>query len=188
MTGPTPHPAAAQPPSPSRGEGDLAPTDRQKPGAIVLPSPLEGEGARRADEGLLAAIAARDQGRGRSARTDWRGPSVERRRGFARRMRSHPTEAERRLWTLLRDQRLAAFKFRRQAPVGDYIVDLLCAGRKLIVELDGSQHAENAYDAVRDTWLAQQGFRVLRVWNNDMLARPASVLQAILAALEEQEP
>jgi very-short-patch-repair endonuclease len=147
----------------------------------MTPSPLEGEGARRADEGSLATTTKR-------ARSEWRTTNTKRLRGFARYMRAQPTEAERRLWSLLRNRRLVEFKFRRQVPIGNYVVDILCAERHLIVELDGGQHAENAYDTARDHWLAEQGFRILRIWNNDMLARPNAVLDAIFTTLEEQRP
>ena len=76
----------------------------------------------------------------------------------ARQMRREPTEAERRMWRLLRDRRLGGFKFRRQEQLGRYIVDFVCFERKLIVELDGSQHAESAYDAERDAWLRSRDF------------------------------
>ena len=132
-------------------------------------------------------MAARDLS-GHKARTEWRTATTIRNRGFARRMRSHPTEAERRLWMLVRGKRLADFKFRRQAPIGPYIVDLLCADRFLIIELDGTQHADSPRDLVRDRWLAAQGYRTLRIWNNDMLARPAAVTETIFAHLQEQQP
>ena len=103
-------------------------------------------------------------------------------------MRSLPTEAERKLWSLVRDRRLIGYKFRRQVPIGNYIVDLLCADHKLIVELDGTQHANSDYDKVRDEWLTAQGFRVLRIWNNDLLARPTAVLDLICLTLQEQHP
>ena len=115
-----------------------------------LPSPLEGEGARRADEGLLAAIAERDQAKGKRARPEWRTATTKRLRGFAKSMGAEPTEAERRLWALLRDRRLARYKFRRQVPIGRYIVDTVCTERRLIIELDGSQHAESEYDVARE--------------------------------------
>ena len=100
-------------------------------------------------------------------------------------MRTAPTEAERRMWSLVRDRRLAPYKFRRQVPVGSYIVDLLCAEHNLIVELDGSQHAENERDVARDQWFADQGYRTLRFWNGDVLARPNAVLTMILAHIED---
>ena len=90
-------------------------------------------------------------------------------RSRARTMRGAPTDAELRLWRLLRDRRLSGFKFRRQVPVGPYIVDFLCVGAKLIVEADGSQHAESPRDKVRDAYLESQGWKVLRFWNNEVL-------------------
>ena len=69
-------------------------------------------------------------------------------------MRAAPTDSELRLWRLLRDRRLSGFKFRRQVPVGLYIVDFHCVGAKLIVEADGSQHAESRHDSIRDAYLA----------------------------------
>jgi very-short-patch-repair endonuclease len=140
-----------------------------------------------ADDAALATIAARDLNRSRHARLDWRTATTDRLRTYARNMRSTPTEAERRLWLLVRDRRLAAYKFRRQVPIGRYIVDMLCAKSRLIVELDGSQHAENAYDAGRDAWLAAQGFRVLRVWNGDLLAHPDGIVELIWSKLQEEK-
>src|SRR5271154_1407066 len=83
-------------------------------------------------------------------------------------VRGAPTDSELRLWRLLRDRRLNGFKFRRQVPVGPYIVDFLCVGAKLIVEADGSQHAESLRDKTRDAYLASQGWKVLRFWNNEV--------------------
>ena len=94
-------------------------------------------------------------------------------------MRHEPTEAEAKLWWLLRDRRLANFKFRRQLPIGSYIVDFVCLPAKLIVEADGSQHAESPYDTTRDAYLRAQGFRILHIWNHDILARPDAVLDAV---------
>ncbi|MCX8255835.1 hypothetical protein RHAL1_02635 [Beijerinckiaceae bacterium RH AL1] len=96
-------------------------------------------------------------------------------RGFAKRMRSAPTEAERKLWLVLRDRRFSGFKFRRQVPLGPYILDFVCFERRLVVEADGSQHDESERDEVRDRWLKSQGFRVRRFWNADILARPREV-------------
>ncbi len=86
---------------------------------------------------------------------------------LAKRMRREPTEAEAKLWSMLRGARLSGLKFKRQEQLGDYIVDFVCFDERVIVEADGSQHAESARDAVRDAWLADQGFRVLRFWNNE---------------------
>jgi very-short-patch-repair endonuclease len=102
-------------------------------------------------------------------------------RGRARAMRRAPTDAERRLWRLLRDRRLDGLKFRRQVPVGPYIADFLCVGTRLIVEADGSQHAENSRDKVRDAHLAGEGWRLLRFWNHEVIQNREGVLDTILA-------
>ena len=102
-------------------------------------------------------------------------------RSRARAMRRAPTDAELRLWRLLRDRRLDGLKFRRQVPVGPYIVDFLCAGSRLIVEADGSQHAESPRDRARDAYLESQGWKVLRFWNNEVLQNRGGVLETIYA-------
>ncbi len=84
-------------------------------------------------------------------------------RSRARELRRDLTEAETALWSALRDRRLSATKWRRQVPLGRYIVDFMCLERKVVVECDGSQHAENARDAVRDDWLRSQGFQVVQI-------------------------
>jgi very-short-patch-repair endonuclease len=81
----------------------------------------------------------------------------------------------------LRDRRLNSLKFRRQVPVGPYIVDFLCVGAKLIVEADGSQHAESTHDKARDAYLERQGWKVLRFWNNEVLQNREGVLETIYA-------
>jgi very-short-patch-repair endonuclease len=103
-------------------------------------------------------------------------------------MRHQPTEAESKLWLLLRDRRFVDHKFRRQVPIGPYIADFVCYARNLIVEADGSQHAGNTGDVVRDIELQRRGFRILRIWNNDILARPDIVLNAIWNALTGEQP
>jgi very-short-patch-repair endonuclease len=105
-------------------------------------------------------------------------------RSRARAMRGAPTDAELRLWRLLRDRRLNRLKFRRQVPIGPYIVDFLCVGAKLIVEADGFQHAESSHDRARDTYLEGQGWRVLRFWNNEVFLNREGVLETILAHAE----
>jgi very-short-patch-repair endonuclease len=104
--------------------------------------------------------------------------------GQARALRPEPTDAERKLWYLLRSLKPVGIHFRRQAPVGIYIADFCWHAGKLIVELDGSQHVERtaAYDTRRSEWLKSQGYRVLRFWNNDVLKTPRSVGEAILGA------
>ncbi len=106
----------------------------------------------------------------------------------ARWMRANPTEAERRLWAILRDRRLAAFKFRRQQIIAPYIVDFVCLPERLIIEADGSQHADNKNDARRDAFLRRQGFRLLRCWNNQVLGEAEAVAAAIFAALAVPHP
>jgi len=106
-------------------------------------------------------------------------------RARARTLRKNPTEAEKVLWSHLRFWQVDGYKFRRQQPIGNYIVDFVCLEKKLIIELDGGQHAEqNDYDARRDAWLREQGFTVLRFWNNDVLQNVSSVKDAILSELE----
>jgi len=87
------------------------------------------------------------------------------------------------MWRLLRDRRLSAYKFRRQVPIENYILDFVCFDKRLVIEIDGSQHAESQRDAVRDAALFTEGFAIARYWNNDVLQRPDSVLEDILAKL-----
>jgi len=105
----------------------------------------------------------------------------------ARRLRRDSTDAEMRLWLKLRDRRLAGFKFIRQYLIGPYVVDFVCRDNKLIIEVDGGQHAENAQDRTRDRDLAEEGFRVLRFWNTDVLSNIDGVLATILANWESNE-
>jgi very-short-patch-repair endonuclease len=106
----------------------------------------------------------------------------------ARELRRNATDAERKLWYQLRRRQVEGFRFRRQVPLGPYIVDFACLSAKLIVELDGGQHGEDeniAKDAKRTAWLNGQGFRVLRFWNLDVLQAMEGVWDAIAAALAE---
>ena len=103
----------------------------------------------------------------------------------ARDMRSVQTDAEEVLWYHLRARRFQGVKFRRQRPVGPYIVDFVCLECWLVLELDGGQHCETvARDARRDAWLAANGYRVLRFWNNEVMQRLPDVLECIRVALE----
>jgi 2-isopropylmalate synthase len=95
------------------------------------------------------------------------------------------TDSEHALWRILRNRQFAQAKFRRQAPVGPYAADFLCYDGRLVIEADGGQHCESAKDRVRDAWFAEQGFRVLRFWNNDILNNPEGVAAMIAAALQE---
>jgi very-short-patch-repair endonuclease len=101
---------------------------------------------------------------------------------FARHLRKRMTEAETRLWFHLRCNRIGGFRFRKQHPVGPYIADFACIEARLIVEIDGSQHG-SPDDNRRDDWLRENGFRILRFWNNDALNRTYDVLAVILDAL-----
>jgi very-short-patch-repair endonuclease len=103
-------------------------------------------------------------------------------------MRSNPTDAEKRLWSMLRDKRMPVFKFRRQMVIAPYIVDFVCLERRLIIEADGSQHAESAYDVRRDAFLRREGFDVLRFWNNEILGSAGGIFDAIFAALTTPHP
>ena len=87
----------------------------------------------------------------------------------AKRLRSNQTDAEWRLWERLRARRFVGYKFKRQQPIGGYIVDFVCFARRLVVEVDGSQHMASPRDRRRDLWLAGEGFRVLRFWDNMVL-------------------
>ena len=101
-----------------------------------------------------------------------------------RELRRNQTEAERHLWRFLRDRRLLGFKFRRQHRIGPYFADFVCAECGLVVELDGSQHLACAdADARRTRVLQRMGYRVVRFWNDDVLARTGVVLEAIVVEL-----
>jgi very-short-patch-repair endonuclease len=101
----------------------------------------------------------------------------------ARQLRRDSTDAERRIWSALRDRRLATYKFRRQHPIGEFIVDFACTRYQLVIELDGGQHADSTADARRTAWLESQGWTVMRVWNNDVVGNINGVVEAILRTL-----
>jgi very-short-patch-repair endonuclease len=103
-------------------------------------------------------------------------------------MRANPTEAERRVWVMLPDRRLAAFKFRRQQIIYPFIVDFVCFEQRMIIEADGSQHADNKSDVRRDAFLRSQEFRLLRFWNNEILTQRDAVAAAIYDALTSPHP
>jgi very-short-patch-repair endonuclease len=112
-------------------------------------------------------------------------PTARRIRNFAKKMRHQPTDAEAAMWRLLRDRRLELFKFRRQVPFQSYILDFVCFEKRLIIEIDGSQHASSQRDQVREAALIAEGFKIARYWNNDVLQQRLSVLEDILAKLIE---
>jgi very-short-patch-repair endonuclease len=114
-------------------------------------------------------------------------PKSEKTLRRARRLRRDMSDEERILWMLLRDRRFADFKFRRQVPLGDYVVDFACLSAKLVVELDGSHHAEPeqaAFDAQRTVYLEKAGFRVVRIWTGHLFSERDGVLETILNAIE----
>src|SRR5262245_8492095 len=98
-------------------------------------------------------------------------------------MRRISTDAERKLWFLLRDRRLDGIKFRRQAPCKNCILDFVCFERKLVVEVDGGQHSDSETDRTRDNFLHAEGFQVARYWNNDVLRNPEGVSVDLLDRL-----
>lgn len=162
------------------------------------PSPLAGEDAARsaAGEGLggaviLGGVGSHGPSPGRSlrsrptspARGEGRGggssfakPEMRRR---ARALRINMTSAERKLWYALRDRRFAGFKFRRQVPLGPFIADFVCFEVRLVIEVDGGQHADSVQDRRRDRWFAANRFRVLRFWNNEVLSNLEGVMTVL---------
>ena len=107
-------------------------------------------------------------------------------RQLSRQLRKNPTDAERLLWQCLRLKQMKGFKFRRQHPIGKYIVDFICLEARLIIELDGGQHNEADQidkDAERTTWLEAQGLRILRFWNDEVITSLWGVKDVIWNAL-----
>ena len=114
-------------------------------------------------------------------------PSLQ--KGRARKLRENQTDVEGKLWSRLRDRQLSGVKFRRQHPIGPFIVDFYCLERGLIVELDGSQHVQrNTGDKRRTRFLEGLGYRVLRFWNNDVLSNFDGVLERVSEALDGPHP
>ena len=130
---------------------------------LTSPSPLEGEG------------------RG--------GGYAEGTQTYAQELRKNPTDAEKTLWRYLSNKQVDGIKFRRQQPIGNYIVDFFCSSKQLVIELDGGQHAEQVeYDTKRTAFLESKGYRVMRFWNNDVLQNIEGVYGAIVKALEDTPP
>jgi very-short-patch-repair endonuclease len=114
-------------------------------------------------------------------------PSLQKSR--ARKLRKNLTDVENKLWSQLRGRQLSGVKFRRQHPIGPFIVDFCCVERGLVVELDGSQHAERSATDERRTRLIERfGYRVLRFWDNEVLSNLYGVLERISEALEDPHP
>jgi very-short-patch-repair endonuclease len=106
----------------------------------------------------------------------------------ARELRKNQTDAENLLWRHIRSRQLHGYKFRRQFPIGSYIVDFACLSLKLIIEIDGSQHMSNIdYDNTRTQTLENHGFQVIRFWNNTVLTETDSVLEALTLTLSQRE-
>ncbi|PNY83072.1 endonuclease domain-containing protein [Deinococcus koreensis] len=106
---------------------------------------------------------------------------------IARALRRNLTPEERLLWSRIRSRQLGV-SFRRQEPMGRYVVDFVCYERGLVVELDGSQHADSADDVIRDADMLEHGFKTLRFWNNEVRSNPDGVLERIQQALNLQTP
>jgi very-short-patch-repair endonuclease len=107
----------------------------------------------------------------------------------ARRLRRDATDAEKALWRYLRNRSAGGGKFRRQQPIGPYIVDFVCLNARLVIEVDGGQHAVTlAADTQRTAFLEKEGYRVLRFWNHDVLANPRGVYDTIERALQSPLP
>jgi len=107
----------------------------------------------------------------------------------ARSLRSDMTLAEHKLWQVLRGRQVESCRFRRQHPVGPYVADFACIERMLIIELDGGQHQEQKeYDERRTEFLQQQGWRVLRFWNNDVMGNLEGVVAKVVNALTATPP
>jgi len=172
------------------------------------PSPLAGEAAAQSaagegpgGEGSLGVVGSRGPSPGGSlrsrpsspARGEGKGgvaslaqPEFRRRAVLqerARTLRTQMTNAERKLWYALRDRRFAGFKFRRQVPLGPFIADFVCFEARLVVEVDGGQHACSASDRRCDRWLAANKFRVMRFWNNEVLSNLEGVITLPAQAL-----
>jgi very-short-patch-repair endonuclease len=141
-----------------------------------LPSPPVGEG------GVERSSAT---GEGFAPQPPSHRPTARRIRSFAKKMRREPTDAEAAMWRLLRDRQFQRFKFRRQVPFQNLILDFVCFEKRFIVDIDGGQHAGSERDMARDAFLAPGGFRIARYWNNDVLQQPTAVLEDILAKLAE---
>lgn len=115
----------------------------------------------------------------------------QRKTKLARQLRSNQTDAEKILWYQIRAKRFHTLKFKRQQPIGDYIVDFVNLEKKLIIELDGGQHNEETNiqkDTARTTWLEKEGYTVLRFWNNDVFSNMDGVLHSIEQAIIHPHP
>lgn len=116
---------------------------------------------------------------------EWQSVGMEKIRSHAKQLRRELTQEERRLWYLLRSRRFSRYKFRRQHPVGHYILDFACCEARLAIELDGGQHDERyEYDVQRTVWLNKKGWMIMRFWNNELWQNEEAVLERIFKALQ----
>jgi len=109
---------------------------------------------------------------------------------LARQFRREQTDAEKAIWAILRRKQISGFKFRRQEPIGPYIVDFVSFQKRLIIEIDGGQHGEiqeHMRDEARSAFLRSRGYKVMRFWNNDVLANREAVAESIRAAVERDD-
>jgi very-short-patch-repair endonuclease len=141
------------------------------------PLPRKGGGLRKEEQPSPLAGEGRALARGEGVATS----TLQ----FAKKLRREIPDAETKLWQELRAKRFENYKFKRQQPIGKYIVDFVCFEHRLIVEVDGSQHDNSQHDKIRDAWLSSQNFRILRFWNNGILTNMDGALVSILSALEE---
>ncbi len=138
----------------------------------MIPERNESPSSRNTAPTIPSPASGRGLGRGQQALNN------------AKNLRTNQTEAEQRLWYHLRAHRFMDLKFKRQKPMGRYIVDFVCEEHRMIIEIDGGQHAEQAtYDQRRDAWLCSQGYTVLRFWNNDVMKNLEGVLETIRCTL-----
>jgi very-short-patch-repair endonuclease len=108
---------------------------------------------------------------------------------IARRLRRDMTEAEKVMWRILRARQLAGYKFRRQEPIGRYVVDFVCFSPRIVIEIDGGQHNEvTSYEERRSRFLEREGFMVLRFWNNEVLENREGVCERIVVAISRITP
>jgi very-short-patch-repair endonuclease len=117
-----------------------------------------------------------------------KGVGVKALTGVARRLRKQSTDTEGHLWRHLRDRQIGGFKFRRQQAIGSYVVDFVNFDRKVVIEVDGSQHSLHPGDMIRDEWLRAEGFKVLRFWDNQVFSNLEGVLDTIRDALLTPHP
>jgi very-short-patch-repair endonuclease len=165
-------------PSPPAGEGGRERSERPGEGDFSK-NPLRASRLRRS-----APSPAAEEGTEQAARP----ANAALRLLRARALRSRMTDAERKLWFALRDRRFANFKFRRQVSVGRFIADFVCFDARVVIEVDGGQHAESESDNRRDAWFADNDFLVVRFWNNDVLWNSEGVLTSLLTTLQSRTP